>query len=150
VVFWGKEGVNGGKLPFYYVGRPAIDADTVYDQYFRSGVTKRIEYKNSEFDRLIDEEQKTGDPKKRPSLHVGRNLRRGAQCDLEGAARRKDLVHRDEDSDLTACCRSRETEGAAQRAPARNQRSEVRGQKSVIGGQLKESALGSQHPELNT
>jgi peptide/nickel transport system substrate-binding protein len=68
VVFWGKEGVNGGKLPFYYVGRPAIDADTVYDQYFRSGVTKRIEYKNPEFDRLIDEEQKTGDAKKRLAI----------------------------------------------------------------------------------
>src|SRR5918996_977526 len=68
VIFWGKEGVNGGKLPFYYVGRPAIDADTVYDQYFRSGTTKRIEYKNPEFDRLIDEEQKTGDPKKRIAI----------------------------------------------------------------------------------
>ena len=68
VVFWGKEGVNGGKLPFYYVGRPAIDADTVYDQYYRSGVTKRIEYKNPEFDRLIDEEQKTGDAKKRLAI----------------------------------------------------------------------------------
>ncbi|HTN70238.1 MAG TPA: ABC transporter substrate-binding protein [Methylomirabilota bacterium] len=65
VIFWGKEGVNGGKLPFYYVGRPATDADTVYDQYFRSGSSKRIEYKNPEFDRLIDEEQRTGDPKKR-------------------------------------------------------------------------------------
>lgn len=68
VIFWGKEGVNGGKLPFYYVGRPAIDADTVYDQYFRSGTTKRSEYKNPEFDRLIDEEQKTGDPKKRIAI----------------------------------------------------------------------------------
>lgn len=68
VVFWGSSGVNGGKLPFYYVGRPAIDGDTVYDQYFRSGVTKRIGYKNSEFDRLADEEQRTGDPKKRVAL----------------------------------------------------------------------------------
>jgi peptide/nickel transport system substrate-binding protein len=68
VIFWGKEGVNGGKLPFYYVGRPAIDADTVYDQYFRSGVTKRVQYKNPEFDKLIDEEQKTGDMKKRVAL----------------------------------------------------------------------------------
>jgi peptide/nickel transport system substrate-binding protein len=68
IVFWGKEGVNGGKLPFYYVGRPAIDADTVYDQYFRSGVTKRAMYKNAEFDKLIDEEQKTGDMKKRIAL----------------------------------------------------------------------------------
>jgi peptide/nickel transport system substrate-binding protein len=68
VIFWGKEGVNGGKLPFYYVGRPAIDADTVYDQYFRSGKSPRIQYKNPEFDKLIDEEQKTGDPKKRLAL----------------------------------------------------------------------------------
>jgi len=68
VVFWGREGVNGGKLPFYYVGRPAVDADTVYDQYFRSGVTKRVSYKNPEFDRLIDEEQRTGDQKKRALL----------------------------------------------------------------------------------
>ena len=68
VIFWGKEGVNGGKLPFYYVGRPAIDADTVYDQYYRSGVTRRVQYSNPEFDRLIDEEQRTGDPKKRLAL----------------------------------------------------------------------------------
>lgn len=68
VIFWGKDGVNGGKLPFYYVGRPAADADTVYDQYYRSGVSPRIQYKNPEFDRIIDEEQKTGDPKKRIAL----------------------------------------------------------------------------------
>lgn len=67
-VFWGKEGVNGGKTPFYYVGRPASDADTVYDQYFRSGVSPRIQYKNPEFDKLIDEEQRTGDQKKRIAL----------------------------------------------------------------------------------
>jgi peptide/nickel transport system substrate-binding protein len=76
VIFWGKEGVNGGKLPFYYVGRPAADADTVYDQYFRSGVSPRIQYKNAEFDRLVDEEQKTGDPKKRLAIlqQLGRIL----------------------------------------------------------------------------
>lgn len=68
VIFWGKDGVNGGKLPFYYVGRPAADADTVYDQYYRSGVTTRIQYKNPEFDKLIDEEQKIGDPKKRVAI----------------------------------------------------------------------------------
>ena len=101
VVFWGKDGVNGGKTPFYYVGRPAADADTVYDQYYRSGVSPRIQYKNPEFDRIIDEEQKTGDPKKRIALlqqagrilmedvslrsavHSGGDLWRRAQCDLE-------------------------------------------------------------------
>jgi len=68
VIFWGKDGVNGGKLGFYYVGRPATDADTVYDQYYRSGVSPRIQYKNPEFDRIIDEEQRTGDQKKRVAL----------------------------------------------------------------------------------
>lgn len=68
VVFWGQEGVNGGKLPFYYVGRPALDADTLYDQYFRSGVTKRLIYENPEFDKLMDEQQRTGDTKKRIAI----------------------------------------------------------------------------------
>jgi len=67
-IFWGKEGVNGGKLGFYYVGRPAADADTVYDQYYRSGVSPRVQYKNPEFDKLIDEEQTTGDAKKRVAI----------------------------------------------------------------------------------
>jgi peptide/nickel transport system substrate-binding protein len=96
VIFWGKEGVNGGKLPFYYVGRPAIDADTVYDQYFRSGTTKRIGYKNPEFDKLIDEEQRTGDPKKRLAIlqQAGRILMEDAPfvplytlAEIYGAAR---------------------------------------------------------------
>ncbi|MGH7816924.1 MAG: ABC transporter substrate-binding protein [Candidatus Binatia bacterium] len=75
-IFWGADGVNGGKIPFYYVGRPAIDADTVYDQYYRSGRTKRVGYQNAEVDRLIDEEQKTGDSKKRIALlqQIGRIL----------------------------------------------------------------------------
>ena len=63
-------------MPFYYVGRPASDADTVYDQYFRSGVSPRVQYKNPEFDKLVDEEQKTGDPKKRVAIlqQAGRML----------------------------------------------------------------------------
>jgi peptide/nickel transport system substrate-binding protein len=64
-VYWGKDGVNGGKLPFYYAGRTASDGDTLYDQYFHTGVTKRSGYSNPEFDKLIEEEQKTGDQKKR-------------------------------------------------------------------------------------
>jgi peptide/nickel transport system substrate-binding protein len=67
-IFWGSDGVNGGKTPFYYVGRPAIDADTVYDQYYRSGRTKRVGFQHPEVDRLVDEEQKTGDPKKRIAM----------------------------------------------------------------------------------
>jgi peptide/nickel transport system substrate-binding protein len=64
-IYWGREGVNGGKLPFYYAGRSAFDADTFYDQYFHTGVTKRIGYSNPEFDKMVEEEQRTGDPKKR-------------------------------------------------------------------------------------
>jgi peptide/nickel transport system substrate-binding protein len=64
-IYWGKEGVNGGKLPFYYAGRSAYDADTFYDQYFHTGVTKRTGYSNPDFDKLIEEEQRMGDHKKR-------------------------------------------------------------------------------------
>jgi peptide/nickel transport system substrate-binding protein len=67
-VYWGKDGVNGGKLPFYYAGRTSADADTLYDQYFHTGMSKRIGYSNPEFDKLIEEEQKTGDHKRRIAL----------------------------------------------------------------------------------
>ena len=68
-IFWGLSGVNGGKLPFYYIGRGGlVDADTLYDQYFRTGTTKRVAYSNPEFDKLIEEEQGTGDSKKRMFL----------------------------------------------------------------------------------
>ena len=68
-LFWGQEGVNGGKLPFYYNNRGSLsDADTFYDQYFRTGTTKRCNYSNPAFDKLIDEEQKTPDNRKRIEL----------------------------------------------------------------------------------
>ena len=68
-IFWETTGVNGGKLPFYYIGRGSLtDADTLYDQYFRTGTTKRTAYSNPEIDKLIDEEQKTPDMKKRVGI----------------------------------------------------------------------------------
>ena len=68
-IFWGTSGVNGGKLPFYYIGRGSlVDADTLYDQYFRTGTSKRVAYSNPEFDKLIEEEQGTADNKKRIAL----------------------------------------------------------------------------------
>jgi peptide/nickel transport system substrate-binding protein len=68
-IFWDKTGINGGKLPFYYIGRGSLtDADTLYDQYFRTGTTKRLAYSNPEFDKLIEEEQQTPDHKKRIAL----------------------------------------------------------------------------------
>lgn len=67
-IYWGRDGVNGGMLPFYYAGRSAYDADTFYDQYFHTGVTKRTGYSNPELDKLIEEEQQTGDHKKRVAV----------------------------------------------------------------------------------
>ena len=68
-LFWDKQGVNGGKLPFYYIGRGSLtDADTLYDQYFRTGTTKRTNYSNPELDKVIEEQQKTADQKKRVAL----------------------------------------------------------------------------------
>ena len=68
-LFWDKQGVNGGKLPFYYIGRGSLtDADTLYDQYFRTGTTKRTNYSNPDIDKLIEEQQKTADQKKRIAI----------------------------------------------------------------------------------
>ncbi len=68
-LFWDKQGVNGGKLPFYYIGRGSLtDADTLYDQYFRTGTTRRTNYSNPELDKIIEEQQKTSDQKKRIAL----------------------------------------------------------------------------------
>jgi peptide/nickel transport system substrate-binding protein len=68
-IFWESSGVNGGKLPFYYIGRGSLtDADTLYDQYFRTGTTKRSNYSNPELDKLIEEQQKTPDFKKRTAI----------------------------------------------------------------------------------
>src|SRR5262252_10742486 len=64
-LFWDKAGVNGGKLPFYYIGRGDLsDADTLYDQYFRTGTTKRTNFSNTQLDKLIEEQQRTPDMKK--------------------------------------------------------------------------------------
>ena len=61
--------MNGGKLPFYYIGRGGLtDADTLYDQYFHTGTTKRTNYSNPKLDKLVEEQQKTADTKKRVAL----------------------------------------------------------------------------------
>jgi peptide/nickel transport system substrate-binding protein len=58
VVYWGRSGINGGKLPFYYIGRGGVlDADIFWEQYFRTGVSKRLAYSNPELDALIKKEQ---------------------------------------------------------------------------------------------
>jgi peptide/nickel transport system substrate-binding protein len=56
-------------LPFYYNNRGSLsDADTFYDQYLRTGTTKRCNYSNPEFDKLIDEEQENPDIQKRIAI----------------------------------------------------------------------------------
>jgi peptide/nickel transport system substrate-binding protein len=68
-LFWDKQGVNGGRLPFYYIGRGTLtDADTLYDQYFHTGTTKRTNFSNPELDKIIEEQQRTADQKKRIAL----------------------------------------------------------------------------------
>ena len=80
-LFWDKQGVNGGKLPFYYIGRGSLtDADTLYDQYLRTGTTKRTTYSNPELDKLIEEQQKTADQKKRIAI-----LQKAGQIIMEEA-----------------------------------------------------------------
>ena len=111
-IYWGKDGVNGGKLPFYYAGSNGSDADVYFEQYFRTGGSKRINYNNPEFDKLIDEEQRSGDQKKRmailirlrPHSHGGRafaplctladNLRFGCETSSGKACRRERLLTR--------------------------------------------------------
>ncbi len=78
VVFWGKSGVNGGKRPFYYIGRGGvIDVHTHLEQYFKTGMSPRVSYSNPEFDKLIDAEQAEADPAKRAKLlhQAGRILK---------------------------------------------------------------------------
>ena len=59
---------TAARLAFYYAGRTAADADTFYDQYFHTGVTKRTGYSNPQLDKLIEEQQQTGDHKKRVAI----------------------------------------------------------------------------------
>src|SRR4030095_7654128 len=68
-LFWDKQGVNGGRLPFYYIGRGSLtDADTLYDQYFRTGTKRRTKYSNPDLDKLVEEQQKTDVQKKRVAI----------------------------------------------------------------------------------
>ena len=54
----------------------ASDADTFFDQYFHTGITKRIGYSNPEADKLIEKRQHTADQKKRVTIlqQAGRQI----------------------------------------------------------------------------
>jgi peptide/nickel transport system substrate-binding protein len=61
---------KNGKYPIYLTGRGSLtDGDTLFQQYFRTGTTKRVlGYSNPKLDEILDVEQKTFDPKKREKL----------------------------------------------------------------------------------
>jgi peptide/nickel transport system substrate-binding protein len=61
--------VRKGKVPFYYQGRSSvIDPSAAVHQYFHSGVTPRIGYRNEKVDALLVAESKEFDPAKRKKL----------------------------------------------------------------------------------
>jgi len=61
---------KNGKYPIYLTGRGSLtDADALFQQYFRSGTTKRVlGYGNPKLDEILDAEQQTFDVKKREKL----------------------------------------------------------------------------------
>jgi peptide/nickel transport system substrate-binding protein len=61
---------KNGKYPIYLTGRGSLtDADALFQQYFRTGTTKRVlGYSNPKLDEILDAEQQTFDPKKREKL----------------------------------------------------------------------------------
>jgi ABC-type transport system substrate-binding protein len=61
---------KNGKYPIYLTGRGSLtDADALFQQYFRTGTTKRVlGYSNPKLDEILDAEQQTFDLKKREKL----------------------------------------------------------------------------------
>ena len=61
---------KNGKYPIYLTGRGSLtDADTLFQQYFRTGVTRRtLGYSNPKLDEILEAQQLTFDVKKREKL----------------------------------------------------------------------------------
>jgi peptide/nickel transport system substrate-binding protein len=61
---------KNGKYPIYLTGRGSLtDADALFQQYFRTGTTRRVlGYSNPKLDEILDAEQRTFDSKKREKL----------------------------------------------------------------------------------
>jgi peptide/nickel transport system substrate-binding protein len=59
-----------GKYPIYLTGRGSLtDAHTLFHQYFRTGITKRVlGYSNPKLDKILDTAQQTFDVRKRENL----------------------------------------------------------------------------------
>ena len=61
--------VRKGKVPFYYQGRSSVtDPSAFVNQYFHSGVTPRIMYKNPKVDELLIAESQEFDPPTRKKI----------------------------------------------------------------------------------
>jgi peptide/nickel transport system substrate-binding protein len=61
---------KNGKYPMYLTGRGSLtDADTLFQQYFRTGMTRRtLGYSNPKLDEILDMQQLTFDVRKREKL----------------------------------------------------------------------------------
>jgi peptide/nickel transport system substrate-binding protein len=61
---------KNGKYPIYLTGRGSLtDADTLFQQYFRTGMTRRtLGYSNLKLDEILEAQQLTFDVKKREKL----------------------------------------------------------------------------------
>lgn len=61
---------KNGKYPIYLTGRGSLtDADTLFQQYFRTGMTRRtLGYSNPKLDEILEAQQRTFDVKKREKL----------------------------------------------------------------------------------
>ena len=61
---------KNGKYPIYLTGRGSLtDADTLFQQYFRTGMTRRtLGYSNPKLDEILEMQQHTFDVKKREKL----------------------------------------------------------------------------------
>jgi peptide/nickel transport system substrate-binding protein len=70
-IFW--PAVGDGKIPFWFGGRGSIiDPDEYLQQYFRTGVSKRIGFSDPTVDALLDQERTIFDPAERIKvLHQG-------------------------------------------------------------------------------
>jgi peptide/nickel transport system substrate-binding protein len=60
---------NAGKYGMYMIGRGSVDdLEAFFIRYFRSGRSKRLSYKNPEFDKLFDQQSGEFDPVKREEI----------------------------------------------------------------------------------
>jgi peptide/nickel transport system substrate-binding protein len=68
---WGKfwPDVQEGKVPLYMLGRGnVVDPSEYLHQYFRTGVTKRLQFSSPEVDKMLQDEQQEFNPQQRLKL----------------------------------------------------------------------------------